>query len=222
MGDALTAAQMRATEGAAIAAGKVTGRALMERAGHGVVDAIFQEWPELWDGHRRARVLAGPGNNGGDGFVIARLLAQRGWEVEVFFYGDLQNLPPDAKANAERWIASGGAVSPIVPQDGRDMRLADPAVDVWIDAVFGIGLTRPLPREVVAAFESISDARRDPQNRLVAVDILSGVDADTGERLSVFPLVADLTVTFHALKKGHVEGAGPEVSGKVVVKDIGL
>lgn len=222
MTEALTSAQMRAIERAAIDSHAVTGLELMERAGRGVVAAILSQWPDLADGSHRAGILAGPGNNGGDGFVIARLLAARGWDVEVFFYGDPEALPPDAGTNWDRWAEAGGAVSAIVPHRGRDMRFADPPVDLWIDAFFGTGLTRPLPPEVVAAFNAIFYERNWQENRLVAVDILSGLDADTGERLSPFPLMADLTVTFHAKKLGHVMGAGPEVSGTVVVVDIGL
>ena len=84
MTELLTAAQMRAIEQAAIASGEVTGLELMERAGRGVVEAIFEEWPELKATSYRAVVLCGPGNNGGDGFVVARLLKDWGWEVEVF------------------------------------------------------------------------------------------------------------------------------------------
>lgn len=69
----------------------------MKRAGQGVVDAIFEEWPDLKKTSHRAVVLCGPGNNGGDGFVVARLLKEWGWEVEVFLYGDADKLPSDAK-----------------------------------------------------------------------------------------------------------------------------
>lgn len=122
MTELLTAAQMRAIEAAAIASGKVTGLELMERAGQGVVDAIFAQWPELApaaSGERgpapvakatppeyfgqddgkalRAVVLCGPGNNGGDGLVVARLLKDAGWDVDVYFAGDPDKLPPDAR-----------------------------------------------------------------------------------------------------------------------------
>lgn len=226
MTNAVAVAEMRALEADAIASGRVTGRELMERAGQGVVDAILATWPDLVAvpeaTKRRAGVLAGPGNNGGDGFVVARLLAERGWDVEVFFYGDPEKLPDDAGANWDRWAEMGGAVSPIVPHRGRDMRFADPPVDLWIDALFGIGLTRPLPPEVTAVFKNIRYERNWQTNRLVAVDILSGVDADTGARLTEFQMAADLTVTFHAPKPGHLQGAGQEVSGPLVVVDIGL
>ena len=107
MTELLTAAQMRAIEQAAIDSGEVTGLELMERAGAGVVEAIFEEWPELATTSHRAVVLCGPGNNGGDGFVVARLLKEWGWQVEVFLYGDEAKLPPDAKVNCERWREMG-------------------------------------------------------------------------------------------------------------------
>ncbi|MEO1471546.1 MAG: NAD(P)H-hydrate epimerase, partial [Pseudomonadota bacterium] len=117
MTELLTAAQMRAIEQAAIDAGEVTGLALMERAGQGVVDAVLAWRPVLAEGAHRAVVLCGPGNNGGDGFVIARLLHARGWEVEVYLYGRdpaaLDTLPPDAAENARRWRALG-TVRPLV------------------------------------------------------------------------------------------------------------
>ncbi len=105
MTELLTAAQMRAIEQAAIKSGEVTGLALMERAGRGVVDAIFEEWPELAKAPHRAVVLCGPGNNGGDGFVVARRLRDQGWEVELLLYGDPARLPPDARTNLLRWVA---------------------------------------------------------------------------------------------------------------------
>ena len=107
MTELLTAAQMRAIEQAAIASGEVTGLELMERAGRGVVEAILEWRPELAKTAHRAVVLCGPGNNGGDGFVVARLLKDRGWEVEVFLYGDEAKLPPDAAENARLWREMG-------------------------------------------------------------------------------------------------------------------
>jgi len=107
MTDLLTAAQMRALETAGISAGRVTGLELMERAGRGVLDAVFGEWPDLAAAPHRALVLCGPGNNGGDGFVVARLLKERGWDVAVFLSGDPAKLPPDAGANYRRWAGLG-------------------------------------------------------------------------------------------------------------------
>ena len=144
MTELLTAAQMRAIEQAAIRSGEVTGLELMERAGAGVVGAILAEWPELAETPGRAVVLCGPGNNGGDGFVIARLLAGRGWTVEVFLYGDPSKLPPDARVNCEQWLAMG-SVNPWAPAI-----ISTASADLFVDAVFGAGLTRAPATEVMA------------------------------------------------------------------------
>jgi ADP-dependent NAD(P)H-hydrate dehydratase / NAD(P)H-hydrate epimerase len=98
---------MREIEATAIAGGAATGIGLMERAGRGVVAAAFEAWPELAEGARRAVVLCGPGNNGGDGFVIARRLADRGWTVEALFWGEPARLPPDARRMHDLWAAMG-------------------------------------------------------------------------------------------------------------------
>ena len=222
MPNPITAAQMRDIERTAIESGSVTGLELMDRAGKAVVKAIFETWPDLLNAPRRAGILAGPGNNGGDGFVIANRFQDYGWDVEVFLYGDIDTMPPDAKTNALAFANAGGVISPIVPHEGRDMRFADPPTDVWIDAFFGTGLTRPLPEEVRAAFLSILYERNWQSNKLVAVDILSGIDADTGARLTDVPLTPDLTVTFHAPKHGHFKGEGANWCGQLIVKDIGL
>ena len=211
MTDLLTAAQMRAVEAEAIASGAVTGLELMERAGRGVVEAIFAEWPELQAGAFRAVVLCGPGGNGGDGFVVARLLKEWGWEVEVFLFGAPERLPPDARVNYERWSGLGevGEISTLT-QD----RLS--GADLVVDALFGIGLTRALP----AALQSLLIR---PGSRLVAVDILSGICADSGRSIGGHdPGPADLTVTFHGMKPGHVIGEGQRASGKVRAVDLGL
>jgi hydroxyethylthiazole kinase-like uncharacterized protein yjeF len=222
MTDPITSAEMRAIEKAAIDSGAVTGLELMDRAGKAVVKAIFETWPDLLMQPRRVGILAGPGNNGGDGFVIANRFRDYGWDVEVFHYGSIDAMPQDAKTNAITFASTGGVVSPLIPFEGRDMRFADPPTDVWIDAVFGIGLTRPLPDVVAAAFNAIAYERNWQANKLVAVDILSGIDADTGERLTTFPLKPDLTVTFHAPKLGHAKGEGANMVGKLIIMDIGL
>src|SRR6056297_1403791 len=137
MTDLLTAAQMRAVETAAIESGAVTGLDLMERAGRGVVKATFARWPDMARAPGRAVVLCGPGNNGGDGFVVARLLAGRGWEVEVFALGDPERLPPDAASNYRRWSALG-ATRPLAAADESH------EAPLVVDALFGTGLARPL------------------------------------------------------------------------------
>ncbi len=233
MTEILTPEQMRALERAAIDSGAVSGRELMERAGQGVVEAILAEWPALAEGARSAEILCGPGNNGGDGFVVARLLRQRGWQVRVAFYGDAERLPPDARHNYDRWCELGDVVPACREGWTGDIR----PVDLVVDAVFGIGLSRPVDDPCLWEwFWLIDDALdvapldRDSGRwtRSVAIDIPSGLDADTGEVIGGEPehgLRAPrvmLTVTFHAPKRGHIMGEGPDICGKLVVKGIGL
>ncbi|MDZ7709202.1 MAG: NAD(P)H-hydrate dehydratase [Roseovarius sp.] len=210
MTDLLTAAQMRALETAEISAGRVTGLELMERAGRGVIEAVFGEWPDLAAAPHRAVVLCGPGNNGGDGFVVARLLKERGWEVAVFLLGDAEKLPPDAAANSRRW-AEMGDIHPL--GEAGEAGAAGEAALV-VDALFGTGLARPLEglvRDVVT--------RRG--GRVVAIDIPSGLCADSGRVLGA-AMRADLTVAFHTAKPGHYLCDGPDHCGTLRVADIGL
>ena len=217
MSELLTAAQMRAIEQAAMESGEVTGLELMERAGRGVVEAIFEEWPELAKSDHRAIVLCGPGNNGGDGFVVARLLKEWGWEVEVFLYGDTEKLSADAKVNYERWRALGGVAAL------RDAPKYANEADLFVDALFGTGLSRPLTDD---AFNWVAERVSDPEAamRTVAVDVPSGLCSDSGRELAenTETVLAEITVTFHAAKLGHFLEWGPFKSGRLVIKDIGL
>jgi hydroxyethylthiazole kinase-like uncharacterized protein yjeF len=233
MADELTAERMRAIERAAIDGGGVTGLELMERAGRGVVDALFEEWPRLDrrrpGERRRAVVLCGPGNNGGDGFVVARLLKDRGWEVEVYLYGDPTRLPPDARTNYLRWAETGRVMGIFEFEVRREWDC-----DLVVDALFGTGLTRPL-EDLSLILTDLADAAAlhagpgvgGAAPVVVAVDLPSGLDTDTGRVLvpahgGQGAAAANLTVTFHRRKRGHVLGEGPALCGHVVVKDIGL
>ncbi|MGV6812437.1 MAG: NAD(P)H-hydrate dehydratase [Brevirhabdus sp.] len=231
MAELLTAAQMRAIEQAAIESGAVTGLELMERAGRGVVEAVLNEWPDLAATSHRAVVLCGPGNNGGDGFVVARLLRQSGWEVEVFLYGDPDKLPGDARVNYERWVELG-AVKPIEAY----LFSTGWKCDVLVDALFGTGLKRGL-RPLGELFWNMEDmvncfpvepGHQRGRPAIVAVDVPSGICADSGRDFPNedehwrFAAAAHLTVTFHSKKIGHHLAEGPAHAGKVVVKDIGL
>lgn len=217
MSELLTAAQMRVIEQAAISAGKVTGLELMERAGAGVVEAIFEEWPDWAASPRKVVVLCGPGNNGGDGFVIARLLAEKGWQVAAFVDGEVDSLPVDARANHDRWAAIG-TVGPLTE---RSFGTVKSPPDLVIDALFGTGLTREIEGNAAFLLSNLEVLREEFGVKCVAVDIPSGVCADSGRPLGCFP-VADLTVTFHTEKLGHCLERADSHSGRVVVKDIGL
>lgn len=204
----LTAAQMRAIEQSAIESGQVTGLELMERAGRGVVEAVFEWRPELAAASGRAVVLCGPGNNGGDGFVVARLLSDRGWEVGVLLYGDADRLPPDAAQNYLRWRSIGDVLPWGEP----------PQADLYVDALFGAGLTRPLADDLRIA-QPVSGS--NIAERTLAVDGPSGLCLDSGKPLG-FALKAAATCTFQRGRRGHVIGDGPAFCGAVFVKDIGL
>ena len=227
----VTSGQMRVLEQAAIESGRTTGLALMERAGEGTVEVILSEWPEFAS-TGRAVVLCGPGNNGGDGFVVARLLRAKGWDIAVFFYGDTEKLPPDARRNRERWLEHDGAKISMLSfprvreEEVRALERATcaPPVDLVIDALFGIGLTRPISGLApVAALNAASFANPDGERRPrhVAIDVPSGL-GDDGPLPEAPGLVlrADLTVTFHATKTAHAGGA--KWCGRIVVCDIGL
>ena len=236
MAELITAEQMQRVERAAMESGAVTGAQLMERAGQGVVDATLARWPKMSQGRWRATVLCGPGNNGGDGFVVARLLAARGWDVEVALLGEVTALRGDARANADRWAEIG----PIVPLGENGLPWRD-GTGLIVDALFGTGLNRPVRigkvlRDLCDCVDGGSgqalEERLPHFPPVVAVDIPSGLCSDSGRVLSADARLpngavaacgaADLTVTFHRRKLGHVLQDGPGLCGEVVCVDIGL
>ena len=223
MTELLTAAQMRAIEQAAIASGEVTGLELMERAGRGVVEAIFEEWPEMAKTSHRAVVLCGPGNNGGDGFVVARLLKEWGWEVEVFLYGEVGKLPPDAKVNCERWLemATMKSLNAFDSETYRIVRADDAGKMIFIDAIFGTGLCRPLNGKIRECAESLTNMPLGPRSLVLSVDLPTGICSDSGRALGAsFP--SEMCVTFHTAKIGHYVGDINSYWARPIVKEIGL
>jgi ADP-dependent NAD(P)H-hydrate dehydratase / NAD(P)H-hydrate epimerase len=183
-------------------AGGIPGMVLMENAGRAVADAVSRRWPP-----RSVAVLCGPGNNGGDGFVAARILAERGWPVRLALLGDRAALRGDAAAAAARWP---GNIEPL----GID---ALAGAGLVIDALFGAGLARPIDgvaAEVIAALNE----RHLP---VVAVDVPSGVDGASGEIRGIAPKSA-LTVTFFCRKPGHLLLPGRLLCGETVLAQIGI
>jgi hydroxyethylthiazole kinase-like uncharacterized protein yjeF len=193
----LTAAEMRAAEEAAIAAGTPV-ETLMERAGTAAAEAIWR-----FAGPLPTLVLCGPGNNGGDGYVIARDLARRGVDVRVAALGEPQS-------PAARWAASGwaGAV---------DILSEAAAAPMLVDALFGTGLRRPLDPSAVAALQRLAGGAAVR----VAVDLPSGVATDDGAILSPVPDY-DLTITFGTLKPAHLLQPAARHMGRIAVADIGI
>ena len=203
----LTGAQMRAAERAAFARGLPSFEA-MRRAGVAVADAIMARWPaaSIADVH----VLCGPGNNGGDGFVIAATLREAGYRVTLHALRAKSEYSGDAARAAAMW--QGEALKPDVHAIAALDRSA-----IVVDALFGIGLDRMLETETAALIEAVNRAAA----MTVAVDIASGLHADDG-RIMGAAVAADLTVTFGWRKLGHVLQPGAEQCGDVIVADVGF
>jgi NAD(P)H-hydrate epimerase len=195
----LRVAQMVEADRLTVAAG-TPGVDLMHNAGAAVVREIVQRWSV-----RSVCVLCGPGNNGGDGFVIACGLASAGWPVRIALQGTREQLAGDAKFHAARW---SGPVETLAPAALGDAQLV-------VDALFGSGLSRALDRNVAQTLAAAAE-RRVP---LIAVDVPSGVMGDTGESLGA--VAAECTVTFARKKPGHVLMPGRDLCGETVVADIG-
>lgn len=197
----LTPTEMALADSAAVKKG-VPAVSLMAAAGFAVVEAIRRRWSK-----RTVLVLCGPGNNGGDGFVIARLLHIAGWPVCLAFHGDETSLSKEAMHHFKAW-------------QGRVEIFSDAlfdGVELVVDAMFGAGLSRPLDARYRDMVNSMI-ARKLP---ICAVDVPSGVDGSTGEALGqVVPAV--LTVTFFRKKPGHLLFPGRALCGELVVADIGI
>lgn len=202
MDELLTTGEMYAADRAAVAGG-VESLTLMENAGAAVAREIAARWPRAGT----VAVLCGPGNNGGDGFVAARHLAGRGYEVRLGLMGDAGRLSGDAASMAERWE---GGIRPL------DADLLE-GCDLIVDAVFGAGLTRAVEGDL-AGLLAAAEGRAVP---LVAIDVPSGIDGTSGQVLGTAPHAA-LTVTFFRKKPAHVLAPGRFYCGEVVVADIGI
>jgi ADP-dependent NAD(P)H-hydrate dehydratase / NAD(P)H-hydrate epimerase len=197
----LTNTQMSEADRRTIASG-ISGETLMENAGAAVAQAVMVRHPR----DSRVAVVAGPGNNGGDGFVAARHLRQAGYRVSVHLIGGLQAIKGDAAQAARQWqepIATGAT----------DLRGAH----VVIDALFGAGLDRPVAGEALAAIAAINSAGAP----VIAVDLPSGINGTTGAVLGS-AVTASQTVTFFRKKPGHLLLPGRLHCGSVEVAQIGI
>lgn len=198
----MTVAEMAAADSFAVRAG-VPGERLMAAAGAGVAQAVAGRWPP-----RPVLVLCGPGNNGGDGWVAARLLAERGWPVAVASTVERAVLKGDAALHAARWTGPVAQLGAVGLFEGAPLA---------IDALFGAGLSRPLDGAARGTIEEIARRKLD----CVAVDIPSGVHGDTGAVLGA-AAPAVLTVTFFRRKTGHLLLPGRALMGEIAVIDIGI
>jgi hydroxyethylthiazole kinase-like uncharacterized protein yjeF len=202
MFELLTSEEMGCADRLAMEGG-VPGRVLMENAGRAVADEVARHFPNA----SAVAVLCGPGNNGGDGFVAARHLIEKGYAVHLGFNGDPSRLPADAAAMAKLWT---GAIAPLHPE-----LLAK--ADVVVDGLFGAGLARPIEGALADLIAALNQCRRP----VVAIDVPSGVDGSTGAVRGV-AVQATATVTFFRLKPGHLLLPGRELCGETRIADIGI
>ncbi len=196
-GEILTTAQMARADGFAVEHG-VPSLTLMENAGRAVADAITERFKPC-----PVTVLCGPGNNGGDGFVVARHLDEQGFTVRVAHDADHKG---DAGEMSARWKGARVALTPAALDGAR----------LVVDGLFGAGLSRPLEGAAAQMVEALNGLP------VAAIDIPSGVSGDTGQPLGAVYVTASLTVTFFRKKPGHLLLPGRALCGEVVVADIGI
>lgn len=197
-GELLTNDEMRRADASAVKAGTPS-LTLMENAGRAVADAIAARFPPS-----KVTVLCGPGNNGGDGFVTARLLAAHGFDVVVTVG---EGHKGDAAAMVRQWQGARVALSPAA-LDGAAL---------IVDALFGAGLSRPLEK----TYRGLVEAVNRTHVPVIAVDVPSGLDGDSGQVLGI-AVKASMTVTFFRLKPGHLLLPGRELCGETLLADIGI
>ena len=206
----LTREQMRAYDAHAIDACKVPGVVLMENAGRGAAEILMRDL----DGP--ATIVCGRGNNGGDGFVVARHLMARGFEVRVLLVGERERVQGDARANLDAFLGLGGAVI-YLGDDPKPLREALETASLAVDALFGTGLDRPLDGRMLEVVDALNEAPCP----IVALDIPSGLDANTGAVLGD-AVRADLTITFGAYKPGLLQGEAANHTGAIELVELGI
>lgn len=211
----VTAAQMKELDRRTIEEAKVPGATLMERAGSGVVAAMERAGGSL--SGKTVTILCGKGNNGGDGFVVARLLRKRRAQIQVLLLAHPGDLSGDARTMYRKFLSVAGAKAVPAAPSADVIRTALARSAVIVDALLGTGLSASVSAPYRAAIEAIN-ATPAP---VVAVDLPSGIHADTGAVLGA-AVRADLTVTFGLPKLGLYTGAGLDHAGTVEVVDIGI
>lgn len=212
----VTSKQMAAIDKRSIEEYGIPGIVLMRRAGQAVVDELVARLGSV--AGERLIVLCGRGNNGGDGFVVARLLKERNARVEVYLLATKDRIEGDARTAMEEWLAAGGTITELTDEakvEETTARWGD--ADYLVDAMLGTGLSG----EVCGIFRAVIEAIGRLRVPVVAVDIPSGIAGDTGQVCGV-AIRATLTVTFGLPKIGHAFHPGKRHCGTLTVADIGF
>jgi NAD(P)H-hydrate epimerase len=204
-----TVQQIRAIEQIAINQLAIPAYSLMQRAGNSAMDAIREYWTEA----KNLIVVCGSGNNGGDGYVLARLAKLQGKNVRVFFVGDVDSL--QGRTAFLAWQDCHAEGISVQPFEGQDLNLM--GADLIVDALLGIGLSSKVQPPYQAAIESINNAHLP----VLALDVPSGISADTGQVLGV-AVKANVTLTFIGLKQGLLTGDATEYCGHLIFNDLGV
>jgi len=213
----LTAAEMRDVDRLTTERHGVPSPTLMENAGRSVAEFIGARFSRI--AQRGVVVLCGKGNNGGDGFVVARHLLKMGARPSVYLFSDSREVKGDAGVNLRRWKKVSHEMRIIrAPRDWQSAQAVVASADIVVDALLGTGARGPVEGLLLAAIEHLNQRR--PEQGVVAVDIPSGLHANTGEAQGA-AVRADFTVTFTAPKHGLFLGAGPRHVGELVVRQIG-
>lgn len=215
----VTAAQMQALDRRTIEEGQATGLTLMTRAGTGVVTAMEHVYGPVRG--KRVTIFCGKGNNGGDGFVVARRLRQRGARPHVFLLAKPTELKGDARTVYRRWVAAAGQPSVTAHPGLHAINTALSSTDFIIDALLGTGLSASVAEPYSTAIGRINACSAERPVPVIAVDLPSGIHADTGAVMGQ-AVSASLTVTFGLPKLGLFLGAGIDHAGRVEVVDIGI
>src|SRR4030066_511731 len=211
-----TAEQMQELDRKAIEAYRIPGVVLMENAGRGAAEVISNTFPDIQ--RKKIAIIAGKGNNGGEGFVIARYLLNQGISVRVYLLTDPKGLRGDAETNSNIFHRmKGDVISVPSSKDFQKIKRDLEEFAILVDGIFGTGLDA----EVRGYYREVIDHLNTLQRPIVAIDIPPGLDADTGKPLGT-AIRASLTVTFGLPKIGHLISPGLNYVGEVKVIDIGI
>jgi len=215
----VTAAQMQSLDRRTISEAGIPGTTLMSAAGAGIVGVAERTYGAFKG--KRVTILCGKGNNGGDGFVVGRLLRRQQADVTVFLIPSAKELTGDARVMYRRFIGSARSSSVIASPAHERLCSRLQSSDLVVDALLGTGLSTPVSGAYAAAIDALNEMSADRGFPVVAVDLPSGIHADTGEVLGT-AVRATLTVTLGLPKLGLYVNQGIDHAGRIAVTDIGI